>query len=76
MNVYPNPSQGKVKIVHSEKSMNYNFYSMNGTKLKSGKISGNMSLLDLHNFANGVYLLECFSENRTYIEKILFNKPL
>lgn len=74
LEVYPNPSNGKVKISHQEDELNYNFYSMNGTRLKSGKITGSPHPLDLESFGNGMYLLECFSENKTYLEKLLIQR--
>lgn len=73
MLVYPNPSQGNIEIWYPDKKMHYNIYAMNGIKLKSGKLTGNPGFLSFKDFKDGLYLLECFSENKTYLEKILIN---
>lgn len=72
--VYPNPSQGLIQIRHRENNLNFNFYALNGKLIKSGRISRNPYMIDIQKFNNGIYLLECFSEDKTYLTKILLNK--
>jgi len=72
--VFPNPSRGKVKISYLENELNYNFYSMNGIRLQSGKISESPYPLNLENFGNGLYLLECFTGNKMYLQKLIIQR--
>lgn len=76
LQVYPNPSKGEIKISHEEKALYFNFYAMNGDKIKSGIMSESPYCLNIQNVVDGIYLLECFSGNKTYTQKIVLNRSL
>lgn len=69
--VYPNPCEGKVKVTSPGECTGYNIYSMNGARIRSGKVSGNSFTFKVENLNKGIYLLECQSETKTYLEKII-----
>lgn len=64
--VYPNPSQGKIRIGNPNKTGRFslNVYSMLGTKLLSAAESNENGELDLGNLSNGVYFLELIGQNQ------------
>lgn len=74
MEVYPNPSRGVIKVDYQGAELNYNFYSMDGSKLRSGKISGNPCVLHLENCADGLYLLECFAAGESSSQKVIIQR--
>ncbi len=57
--VYPNPTNGVV-FIKSKASLfgaNYNIYSSKGDQILTGRISEEITTLDIQNFAEGVYLI-------------------
>ncbi len=72
--VYPNPSRGKVNVRHSELELDYNFYSINGIHIQSGKIVGSPYPLNLKFSGNGLYLLEFLAENKIVEQKIIIKR--
>lgn len=69
--VYPNPVKGEIKVSYQGKCTSYSFYSMNGTKVKSGKVDENPFSFKVENLDKGIYLLECQLESKTYAQKII-----
>jgi hypothetical protein len=64
--VYPNPTQEFVTI-HSDKRMkdaNYALFSLSGEKLMEGKITNNITRLNIESRASGSYLLKLSGENK------------
>jgi hypothetical protein len=76
LQVYPNPSKGQINISHKETALYFNFYSLIGNKIKSGIISESPFCLNIINVVDGIYLLECFSGNKKYTQKIILNRSL
>lgn len=76
LQVYPNPSKGQIYISHKETALYFNFYSLIGNKIKSGIISESPFCLNIKNVVDGIYLLECFSGNKKYTQKIILNRSL
>ncbi|HOI49442.1 MAG TPA: T9SS type A sorting domain-containing protein, partial [Prolixibacteraceae bacterium] len=74
MEVYPNPSRGIINVDYQGAELTYNFYAMDGSKLRSGKISGNPCVLHLENYADGLYLLECFAAGETSSQKVIIQR--
>ena len=74
--VYPNPTDGTIRIQHTEKQLTFNIYSMKGERLMTGKLFENPAIVKLGDVDNGVYLLECISKDQTYLQKIIFNRSL
>jgi hypothetical protein len=57
INIYPNPSNGKINITSSEENsqMSYEIYDIIGGIITSGKIA---DVIDIGEINNGVYILE------------------
>jgi hypothetical protein len=74
--VYPNPSNGILHITINNMSINgeLTIYDTFGRKIKSEKLTGFNTNINLLDFAQGVYFLKIQSDNNQIIKKILFNK--
>jgi hypothetical protein len=68
--VYPNPSQGKIRVSYSQNPGRFslNIYSIQGSKLLSEVESEENGELDLGRLSDGVYFLELIGERRRLIK--------
>jgi Pregnancy-associated plasma protein-A/Secretion system C-terminal sorting domain len=78
INVYPNPTTGKVKIVFSlskDENVWFNLYDMQGKSLDlkdyEGKAGRNMMEYDLQNFPMGAYFINLQSSEKREILKVI-----
>ncbi len=58
LSIYPNPSNGKVTIVISNKTFDYSIYDNLGRRIMSDKNIDNITQTDLSEYAKGVYYIE------------------
>ena len=74
INLFPNPTKGKIHIPKSSNEIIYKFYSSSGKELKPNYIlnaSENLTQIDISNFAKGVYFLIIESQNVRKVKKII-----
>ncbi len=67
LEVFPNPSNGKIKIKGNVNPIDYYLYSMDGVKISEGNTLGNE--INISNFTNGVYLLHLLSSETKEVLK-------
>jgi hypothetical protein len=70
VNIYPNPVNGALSIEGGAGLLT--LHSLTGRVVVSQQHSG-VSVLDVSNLNSGVYILRIFSENRSYMERIVLN---
>lgn len=75
-NVYPNPSEGKIKILNKNKNLYYiKIYDIRGVCVfKLDNIRNKRIKLDLSHIKNGSYIAVINENNKTYIKKIIIKK--
>ena len=71
--VYPNPFENKVVIdISSEyKEGRIELYDVNGKLIKSEKVEGNRTILEIDNCESSIYLLKICIDNQLFIKKII-----
>jgi hypothetical protein len=68
--IYPNPSNGVIKINANSKNVSYQLISIQGRILEQGSLENNT--LDFSNKAKGLYILRLSSKNNTtFIKRIV-----
>jgi hypothetical protein len=67
--VYPNPSNGIFKLNTSIKGIEYKLINIQGSILQQGVVNENQ--LDFSNYTKGVYLLQLYSGNNTFMKRII-----
>jgi hypothetical protein len=72
--IYPNPSEGLINISHQGEQLTYSILNIFGKKLSSGTVTGDPATLDLTPLANGIYMVDSYSGNDRYINKIIIQK--
>lgn len=75
--VYPNPTNGVV-FIKSKASLfgaKYIIYSSKGEQILTGRISGEITTLNIQNFAEGVYLINIDRENLSSAVSVSPNPP-
>jgi PKD repeat protein len=74
-NVFPNPTNGGIKIDLTEfmKDLELNLYNVDGQKVMSTSIQGNLPshTLDLSGYPRGIYFLRIFDSEKTGNQKII-----
>jgi hypothetical protein len=75
-NVYPNPSNGIFNIVFNNMSINrvLTIYDTFGRKIKTKKLTGFNTNMNLYDFAPGVYFLKIQSDDNHFLKKLIFKK--
>ena len=72
--IYPNPSNGLVRIDSAEDLKLIRIYGPEGKILKRLSMNGVAnSLLDLQDFPSGIYFVEIISENARGVKKLVIN---
>lgn len=71
--VYPNPSNGQVRW-HTDEIRQVELYQLNGVLLKQQSVQSSENVLDLSDFADGLYFLRLSNEKKTVTKKILLRK--
>ena len=58
INVYPNPTLGKVTIEGAKEDQVFRLYGVNGQLIKEGKFKKGKNQMNFTDFAPGIYLLK------------------
>ncbi len=69
--VYPNPTTGIIHIDSKDRIESAEIYNMEGRLLKSVKLKGNRSEIDITEFEDGVYLLRTMNNGKGETRKII-----
>lgn len=70
--VFPNPSHGVIQIRAATEIRLFEVFSLNGTKLRSGKM--NSETIELRSLPKGIYLLRLTDKNgKTFQQKVVLN---
>jgi hypothetical protein len=78
INVYPNPASNYVNIdlpnsiLHQFEKVN--FYDSSGKLLSSNNINNTNSVFDIHQWTNGIYYIEIFTDKKIYYKKLVIKK--
>jgi hypothetical protein len=73
--VYPNPVSKLLHIISKSGNIKYlKLYNTFGSLVIQLHYNSNSCEIDLASFANGIYLLEIFNENRSRKYKVLVNR--
>jgi hypothetical protein len=67
---YPNPAKDKIEISVTENSI-IDIVNIEGQTLKSVTIDNNHTIIDISNFAEGIYFIKVKSESGTSVRKLL-----
>ncbi|MBC8756174.1 VCBS repeat-containing protein [Kordia sp. YSTF-M3] len=71
INVYPNPTTGKLWInSNTNENYEYTIFDTKGILVKNGKVTQE-KYIDITNFASGYYVLKITEENSTFNKKII-----
>ncbi|MCB0380210.1 MAG: T9SS type A sorting domain-containing protein [Flavobacteriales bacterium] len=73
INIYPNPSSGKIYFNNTSIQYEIHVFDMYG-KIVFELPKGNHKDIDLSNLPNGVYLIKLSNENQSQIDKIIIYK--
>lgn len=69
--VYPNPSQGVIRIHEGESFQNWELINLQGQLVKTG----NQRIISLEEFPNGIYLLKLNAEKQGFsMTKVILNR--
>lgn len=71
--VYPNPTKGLLHFANISKA-NVEIYNMFGSKIIQRKVNDSSAIIDLSNYAAGMYLLRITYDGKTVIRKIDLKK--
>jgi len=72
--IYPNPSNGFVRIDSAEDLKLIRVYGLEGKVFKRLSMNGlSSSVIDLQELPNGIYFVEIISENASCVKKVLIN---
>ncbi len=71
LNIYPNPTEGKVHISGSSGMAEISLFDIYGEKLISKSIDKTTCDFDLTGYSNGIYMLRIVAKNGTLSKKIL-----
>lgn len=69
--IYPNPANEFITIESNFESMNYSIVNAQGQSVLSGKISGKSIQLNCSDLKSGIYFVNVFSEDKTFVEKLI-----
>lgn len=70
LKVYPNPSEGIVKLDWTEGTSGYNLLNTTGQVLQSGNLENGTNILDLSKYSSGLYLIEIRNRSTNFSGKI------
>lgn len=71
INVFPNPTSDKFYITGIEKGTIITITDISGKTLKRITSSKNVEIIDIEDYANGMYLISTFNNNTTTVKKII-----
>ncbi|MEN6512292.1 MAG: T9SS type A sorting domain-containing protein, partial [Chloroherpetonaceae bacterium] len=72
ISIFPNPANDYLKIEQSEADISFvEIINLQGQVIKSQRILGNQSILDLTNLSTGVYILKIYTNSGFIIKKLI-----
>ncbi|MEN6511989.1 MAG: T9SS type A sorting domain-containing protein, partial [Chloroherpetonaceae bacterium] len=72
ISVFPNPANDYLKIEQGEANISHvEIINLQGQIVKSQRILGNQSTLDLTNLSTGVYILKIYTDSGFIIKKLI-----
>ncbi len=75
INLYPNPSNGKLIVENSPENSIFELYDIVGRKVYSNTLNGNATQLDISSFNNGTYIYRITQNGKAVKEdKLILNK--
>jgi hypothetical protein len=75
INLYPNPSNGKLMVENSPENSTFELYDIVGRKVYTNTLNGIVTQLDLSSFNNGTYLYKITQNGKPVKEdKLIINK--
>ncbi len=75
INLYPNPSNGKLIVENTLENSTFELYDIVGRKVYTSSLSGNATQLDISSFNNGTYLYKIIQNGKPVKEdKLILNK--
>ncbi len=74
--IYPNPANAEVIIENNLSDANtfMQLYDVTGRMVHQQKITGNKSVINIQNFAKGIYTIRIISDNQLYERKLLVDR--
>ena len=72
--VYPNPSSGNITINGLTNKSLVKIFDTKGALLLQSNAIQNNAVIDLQEFENGVYFLHIFTNEVSFVQKIMLNK--
>ena len=70
INVFPNPAQDQFRIVSEHALLQVEIFNAVGQRVYNGNSAGNQLDVNVHDFANGLYIVKIQSENGYATKKI------
>ncbi len=74
LKIYPNPSQGVVKIDWNLGNSSYVIYNIAGQNISAGTFVNGLQTLDMTGYPTGVYILQVKTANANLTQKIILQK--
>ncbi len=74
INLYPNPTQGIVKLDWSKGNSSYVIYNISGQSIATGNLTNGMQTLDLTSQPTGLYILQVKAADANITKKIFLQK--
>lgn len=77
LSVYPNPASTTITVMNNQfPHLQYEFYTLLGQKMSSGKVSNTLNQINVENLAAGLYILRLFddSSQESVTKKILISR--
>jgi len=72
VSVFPNPASDYLQIEQSEANISHiEIINLQGQVIKSQRILGNQSTLDLSNVSAGVYILKIYTNSGFVVKKLI-----
>lgn len=71
LSIFPNPTNGIIKIKNKTLNVNYKIYDIRGILIKEGIFDNELQTIDISNYSNGIYALKIENGNSFISQKIL-----
>jgi hypothetical protein len=70
LNIYPNPTNGKVNIDGQQKLLKYQIFNMVGHQVSEVQVNATIQELNLSELENGIYVLKLFTSEGNFSHKL------
>lgn len=71
LSIFPNPTNGILKIKNKLLNQNYKIYDIRGVLIKEGIFENELETIDMSNYSNGIYILKTINGNSSVTKKIV-----